>query len=43
MGVRLREIGKTPRSLSQHSYIRLTPEQGELAERLLRERAAPGR
>jgi hypothetical protein len=42
MGVRLREIGKTPRSLSQHSYIRLTPEQGELAERLLRERAAGG-
>jgi len=32
----LRDIGMRPRSLSQHSHIRLTREQGELAERLIR-------
>jgi len=31
----LREIGVMPRSLSQHSHIRLTVEQGELAEGLI--------
>ena len=33
----LREIGVSPRSLSQHSHIRLSPEAGRLAERLIRE------
>lgn len=31
----LREIGVSPKSLRQHSHIRLTPEQGRAAERLL--------
>lgn len=33
----LREIGVSPRSLSQHSHIALSPEAGWLAERLIRE------
>ena len=33
----LREIGVSPRSLSQHSHIGLSPEAGRLAERLIRE------
>ena len=36
----LRDIGVAPRSLSQHSHIRLSSEQGELAEHLIREAAA---
>ena len=36
----LRDIGVAPRSLSQQSHIRLSAEQGELAERLIREAAA---
>ena len=32
----LSDIGVMPRSLSQHSHIRLTREQGELAEELIR-------
>src|SRR5689334_24849988 len=31
----LREIGVSPKSLRQHSHIRLTDEQGELALRLI--------
>ena len=33
----LREIGVSPRSLSQHSHIGLSPEAGRLAERLIGE------
>lgn len=33
----LREIGVAARSLSQHSHISITEQQGELAERLIRE------
>ena len=33
----LRDIGVSPRSLSQHSHIGLTHEAGRLAERLIRE------
>ena len=33
----LREIGVSPRSLSQHSHIRLSQEAGRLAERLISE------
>lgn len=36
----LREIGVSPRSLSQHSHIRLTDEQGESARQLIRRYAA---
>jgi len=32
----LRDIGVSPKSLRQHSHIRLTDEQGRLAEELLR-------
>ena len=32
----LREIGVSPRSLSQHSHIRLPTDSGRLAERLIR-------
>ena len=35
----LREIGVSPRSLSQHSHIGLSPEAGRLAERLISEAA----
>ena len=35
----IEDIGVRPRSLSQQSHIRLTDEQGELAERLIREAA----
>lgn len=35
----LRDIGVMARSLSQHSHIRLTPDQGELAETLICEAA----
>ncbi len=35
----LRDIGVIPRSLSQHSHIRLSAQQGELAEHLIREAA----
>ena len=31
----LRDIGVMPRSLSQHSHISLSEEQGELAQRLI--------
>ena len=33
----LREIGVSPRSLSQHSHIGLSLEVGRLAERLIRD------
>ena len=36
----IQDIGVVPRSLSQQSHIRITREQGELAERLIREAAA---
>jgi hypothetical protein len=39
----LREIGVSPRSLSQHSHIRLSLEAGRLAERLIRQAAHHGR
>ncbi len=36
----LRDIGVIPRSLSQHSHIRISADQGEQAEQLIREAAA---
>lgn len=36
MAPALREIGVSPKSLRQHSHIRLTDEQGRMAEELLR-------
>lgn len=36
LGPRLSDFGKDVRSLRRQSYIRLTQEQGEMAERLLR-------
>lgn len=36
----LREIGVSPKSLRQHSHIRLSDEQGLAAARLLRDRGA---
>jgi hypothetical protein len=35
----LREIGVSPRSLSQHSHIGLSPQAGRLADRLIRQAA----
>jgi hypothetical protein len=40
LGPRLSDFGKDVRSLSRQLYVRLTPGEGELAERLLREAAA---
>ncbi len=39
----LRDIGVSARSLSQHSHIRLSPEAGRLAERLIAEAAEDAR
>jgi hypothetical protein len=43
LGPRLSDFGKDARSLRRQSYVRLTPEQGELAEKLLRAAAEPAR
>ena len=40
LGPRLPDFGNDVRSLRRQSYVRLTPHEGELAERLLREAAA---
>lgn len=40
LGPKLSDFGKDVRSLRRQSYVRLTPQEGELAERLLREAAA---
>jgi hypothetical protein len=42
LGVKLGDIGKSLRSLRRQQYIRLTDEQGELGERLLRAAAGGG-